>query len=92
MDTSTGEHLAQLAAARTAAFTGLRARTRSGTVHEVAPVTVLGHEWPGTRCHSGVYGGELTGLEPTADPVTCRLCQAATGGGADELDAHPTLF
>jgi|GEM_PF-2562133 len=89
---ATAHHLANLAAARTAAFAGLRARSRSGTVHDVAPVTVLGHDWPGTACHSGVYGGELTGLEPTAEAVTCRLCLAASEDAPRLADEHPTLF
>lgn len=92
MDATT-RHLADLAAARTAAFENLRAKSRSGTVHDVEPVTVLGVNWPGAACHSGVYGGELSGLEPTAEPVTCKLCLAATDNDAPRLvDEHPTLF
>ena len=90
---ATGRHLADLAAARTAAFEGLHARSRSGTVHDVEPVIVLGVSWPGTVCHSGVYGGEIDGLEPTAEPVTCNLCLVASDTDAPRLvDEHPTLF
>lgn len=92
MDATT-RHLADLAAARTKTFEGLHARSRSGTVHDVEPVTVLGHDWPGTACHSGVYGGEIDGLEPTAEAVTCRLCLAASDTDTPRLvDDHPTLF
>lgn len=91
MDATT-RHLADLAAARTKAFEGLRARSRSGTVHDVEPVLMLGHPVPGAACHSGVYGGELSGLEPTAEPVTCKLCLAATEDGPRPVDEHPTLF
>ncbi|TWJ14903.1 hypothetical protein LX16_0596 [Stackebrandtia albiflava] len=92
MDQTTRDHLAALATARTRAFDGLHARSRSGRVHLVEPVSVLGHDWPGLRCHSGVYGGELSGLEPTAAPVTCRLCLSTAAPGEDSSPAQPTLF
>jgi hypothetical protein len=86
--------LARIAADRTRRFEGLNAASRSGTVHAVAPVETLGQSWPGTACHTGVYGGEATGLEPTTEAVTCRLCQRITGfEPADDLfEPPPTLF
>jgi hypothetical protein len=50
-------------------------RVGGGAVHAVRMVTwVGGTQVPAPACHVGIGGWDLTALEPSTQPVTCRRC------------------